>query len=53
MRFKLHDLKTKVEGKVVQLEALLVEKDENLKFIATELKRTQKMLGFLNKVQAN
>ena len=27
---ELHDLKMKAEGKVVQLEALLVEKDKNL-----------------------
>ena len=38
----------KAKGKVVQLEALLAEKDENLKFVATELERTQKMPRLLN-----
>ena len=45
---ELRDLKTKAEGKAVQLEALLAEKDKNLKFIATELERTQKMLRLPN-----
>ena len=45
---KLHNLKVKVEDKVLQLEALLAEKDENLKFVAIELERTQKMLRLLN-----
>ena len=38
----------KVKGKVVQLEALLAKKDENLKSIATELEKPQKMLRLLN-----
>ena len=38
----------KAEGKVGQLQALLAEKDENLKSVATELERTQKILRFLN-----
>ena len=47
---ELRDVKVKAKGKVVQLEALLVEKDENLKFVATELKRTQNTLRFLNNI---
>ena len=38
----------KAEGKVVQLEALLAKKDENLKSVATELVRTQKTLRLFN-----
>ena len=30
---ELRDVKTKAEGKLVQLEALLAEKGENLKFV--------------------
>ena len=33
---------------MVQLEALLTKKDENLKPITIELERTQKTLRFLN-----
>ena len=36
---ELCNLKAKAEGKVVQLEALLAEKDENLKSVSTELER--------------
>ena len=36
------NLKTKAEGMVLQLKALIVEKDEKHKSIATELERTQK-----------
>ena len=45
---ELRDLKMKAEGKVVQFRPLLAEKDENLKPIATELERTQKMPRLLN-----
>ena len=38
----------KPEGKVVQLEALLVEKVENLKSVTTKLERTQNALRLLN-----
>ena len=33
----LHNLKNKAEGKVLQLEALIAEKDEKLKSVAIEL----------------
>ena len=45
---ELHDMKAKTEGKVSQLEALLVEKDENLKSITIELEKTKKILRLLN-----
>ena len=45
---ELFDLKAKAEVKVVQLEALFAEKDENLKSVATKLERTQKTLRLLN-----
>ena len=45
---KLHDLKEKAEGNVLQLEVLLAEKDENLKSVVTELERTQKTPRLLN-----
>ena len=45
---ELRDLKTKAKDKVVQLEVLLAKKDENLKFVAIELERTQKTLRLLN-----
>ena len=41
----------KTDGKMVQLEALLAEKDENLKSVTTKLDRTQKMLRLLNNGQ--
>ena len=44
----LRNLKVKAKGKVLQLEALLAEKDENLKFVAIKLEKTQKMLRLLN-----
>ena len=45
---ELHDLKTKVEGKVVQFKVLLAKKDENVKSIVIELERAQKMPRLLN-----
>ena len=45
---ELCGLKNKAECKVQQLEALVAEKDEKLKSIATELKRTPKALRLLN-----
>ena len=45
---ELRHLKTKTEGKVVQLKALHAEKVENLKSVTTELERTQKTLRLLN-----
>ena len=45
---ELRNLKAKAECKVVQLEALLAEKEEKLKFVATKLERTQKTLRLLN-----
>ena len=45
---ELRDLKVKAECKVVQLQALLAEKNENLKYIATEHEITQKRLRLLN-----
>ena len=39
---ELRDLKTKAEGKVVQLEALLAEKGKNFESVITELDKTQK-----------
>ena len=45
---ELRNLKAKVEGKVVQLETSLAEKDKKLKSIAIELERTKKMLRLLN-----
>ena len=45
---ELRDLKTKAEGKVVQLEALLAEKDEYFKSVVTEFERTQKTPSLLN-----
>ena len=44
----LRDLNTKIKGKISELEVLLAEKDENLKSIAIELERTQKMVMLLN-----
>ena len=44
---KIRDLKVKAEGNVLQLEALFAEKDENLKSVAIELERTQKILRLL------
>ena len=45
---ELRDLRKKADGKVQQLEALVAEKDENLKSVATELEITQKVLQLLN-----
>ena len=45
---ELRNLKNKAYGKVLQLEALIVEKDEKLKSVATELDKTKKMLRLLN-----
>ena len=44
----LRNLNMKAEGKIFELEVLLVEKDENLKSVVTELERSQKSLRFLN-----
>ena len=44
----LCDLNTKAKGKIYKLKVLLVEKDENLKSIVTELEKTQKSLRLLN-----
>ena len=45
---ELRNLKAKARGKVVQLKALLAEKDKNIKSIAIKLERTQKTLRLLN-----
>ena len=44
----LRNLNAKAEGKIFELELLLVEKSENLKSITTKLERTQKSLRLLN-----
>ena len=41
---KLHKLKDKAESKVLELEALVVKKEENLRIVTAELERTQKAL---------
>ena len=45
---ELYDLKVKVERNVVQLEALLAEKDENLESVVIKLERSKKPLRLLN-----
>ena len=45
---ELCNLKNKEEGKVQQLDVVIVEEEEKLKFVATELERTQKALRLLN-----
>ena len=44
----LHDLNAKADGKISELELLLIEKFGNLKSVTTELERTQKSLRLLN-----
>ena len=44
---ELRDLKYKVEGKVQQLEAIVVEKDKKLKSVEIELERTQQAFCLL------
>ena len=43
----LHDLNTKAEGKISELELLLVEKTKTLMTVTSELGRTQKSLRLL------
>ena len=45
---QLRDLINKAEDKVEQLKALVAEKDKKLKYVATELERTQEALRLLN-----
>ena len=45
---EVRDLKNKAKGMVQQLEALVAEKAEKLKCVATELERAQKALRLLN-----
>ena len=50
---ELRDLKAIAKGKVVQLETLLAEKDENLNSIAIELESTKKTLCLLHNRTSN
>ena len=43
-----YDVNVKAEGKISELELLLVEKYKNLKSVTTELERTQKSLRLLS-----
>ena len=44
----LRNLNAKAKGKISELEVLLAKKDENLKSVAIEFERTQKMVRLLN-----